>query len=234
MREFPNEADKFIVEAHYPRGNKQISVKGLSYPEPWEDFKILRPGYEKYYHIKPGDVVIDGGAYIGMVACYAAKIVGPKGHVYAFEPIPSNFEAMKHNVFLNDVEDNTTLKQAALWNVNTELTLEDKGPESTLMRFTNTDKKLVTAPAVKLDDYLYSINPRIKVAFIKLDVEGSEIQILMGAKEILESSNVKLAIASYHNHLGVPTYPDVEKFLKNLGFNVITECPQHLTTYAWK
>ena len=57
--------------------------------------------------IKKGDVVIDIGAHIGYYTVLFAKLVGPKGRVFAFEASPTNFEILKKNVNVNGYQNVT-------------------------------------------------------------------------------------------------------------------------------
>ena len=67
-----------------------------------------------------------------------------------------------------------------------------------------------------------------------MDIEGSEIQALDGAKETLLKNNLNIAIASYHIVNGEKTCIALEKKLKSLGYETHTGYSQHLTTYGWK
>jgi Met-10+ like-protein len=48
--------------------------------------------------IAPGDVVLDIGANLGWFSRFLARLVGPEGKVYAFEPIPQTYEFLLHNM----------------------------------------------------------------------------------------------------------------------------------------
>ena len=52
--------------------------------------------------VKMGNVVLDIGAHIGYYALMFAKLVGPHGKVFAFEPEPGNFAILEKNVRVND------------------------------------------------------------------------------------------------------------------------------------
>ncbi|HEV3047165.1 MAG TPA: FkbM family methyltransferase [Solirubrobacteraceae bacterium] len=54
-------------------------------------------------NVKPGSVVWDVGANVGFLTLIAARLVGPEGRVVAFEPLPSNCEAIRRNLALNEM-----------------------------------------------------------------------------------------------------------------------------------
>jgi FkbM family methyltransferase len=54
-------------------------------------------------NVKPGSVVWDVGANVGFLTLIAARLVGPHGQVVAFEPLPSNCEAIRRNLGLNQM-----------------------------------------------------------------------------------------------------------------------------------
>ena len=58
-----------------------------------------------------------------------------------------------------------------------------------------------------------------RVNFIKMDIEGAEIEALKGMKETLGNNDVKLAIASYHKVNGQPTYKTIIPMMREMGFN---------------
>src|SRR5436190_21304843 len=63
--------------------------------------------------LRPGDVFYDVGANVGFLSLIAARIVGPDGHVYSFEPMPEIARAVGRNAALNGF-DNVTVVEVAL------------------------------------------------------------------------------------------------------------------------
>ncbi len=63
-------------------------------------------------NLHSGDVVYDVGANVGFFTVLAARLVGTEGHVVAFEPVPDNAAAVRHNVALNKMTQVTVLQQA--------------------------------------------------------------------------------------------------------------------------
>jgi hypothetical protein len=64
-------------------------------------------------HLHPGGVYYDLGANIGFFSLLAARLVGPTGHVVAFEPSPVNAAQLQRNIDLNGFT-NITLVEAAV------------------------------------------------------------------------------------------------------------------------
>ncbi len=133
--------------------------------------------------IRPGDFVIDGGANIGFFTLVMSRLVGDQGHVEAFEPSTVNFKKLRANLELNKVE-NVTVVNRALWREDTEVMLHqgvDSGLSS-LMPIANT---LTRTPVggLTLDKWClaYDQAPRL----LKLDIEGAELQALIGAAKML-------------------------------------------------
>jgi FkbM family methyltransferase len=193
------------------------------------------PGYFKYYSLKEGDTVIDGGAYLGDFTLYAAKVVGNSGRVIAFEPDLSNYKKLLENIVLNNI-DNVIVINKGLYSENTNLKFYNDSSGGSFLISENLESKpngIVEVPVAKLDDEMDRLGIS-SVDFIKMDIEGAEIEALKGCKKILESTCLNLAIASYHILDGNPTCKRLEKFLLGWGYNVLTANPQHLTTYGWK
>ena len=90
---------------------------------------------------------------------------------------------------------------------------------------------MIEVPAVTLDAELSRLGFG-DVDFVKMDVEGSEIEALKGCDRILKNGNVKLSIASYHVVGGQETAESVEEILMSLGYSTKTEFPQHKITYG--
>ena len=63
-------------------------------------------------HLKKGDVVYDLGANVGFYTLLSARLVGPEGHVYAFEPYPKSAETTRHNLAINGFDHATVINKA--------------------------------------------------------------------------------------------------------------------------
>jgi FkbM family methyltransferase len=132
--------------------------------------------------LRPGDTFIDGGANVGYFTVLAAKIVGERGRVHAFEPHPDNVTRLQQNVVENGVASSVTIHPVALADRPGEMQLHILGEANTnhaLATFfaaPGTQTRAVTVSVVRLDDYLPAVAPRL----IKLDIEGAEPLAISG------------------------------------------------------
>ncbi len=173
--------------------------------------------YEKFYQFKEGDVVIDVGAYVGMFTVKASLSVG-KGKVIAIEPASSNLKYLKKNTVNLD---NVTIVPVAVSSskgIGT-LVLSSASPCHSLVQNNKGVKETVKLDT--LDNIVARLD--IKPDFIKIDAEGAELEILKGAVNTLKT-DVKLAIASYHNLAnGERELPYISRLLISQGFKVEVE-----------
>jgi FkbM family methyltransferase len=132
--------------------------------------------------VRPGDVVVDAGAHVGLFTLLAARLVGPTGEVHAFEPVPANFERLAHNVTLNGL-GNVRLNPVALGDAEGEVTVglaeERLVGESTGEYTVGGKHNAVRVPVKTLDSYLDD-SAYIRLRLLKIDVEGFERWILKG------------------------------------------------------
>jgi len=136
--------------------------------------------------VRPGDIVLDIGANIGILTQGMAKLVGPSGHVHAFEPNPVIAErcaaALKRNGHLC-----VTLHRYAL------------GAKESVMRLSvpknnfGEGSLVWEGPVGFRDDYAVSVRRLdevlpldTRVRFIKMDVEGFEASVLDGARGLIQ------------------------------------------------
>ncbi|MDD3245967.1 MAG: FkbM family methyltransferase [Methanosarcina sp.] len=219
----------FIVQLDDSTSIKLKDYRGIDF------FRGLLKGYLKNYTLSNGDIVIDGGAYLGEFTLYASQKVGKEGKVIAFEPDRLNFEKLKENIELNKL-NNVIAINKGLWDENTILKFYQSSTDGSSFNPDDSSENknlFIEIPVVKLDSEIDRLGLK-RVNFIKMDIEGAEVKAIKGCENILKNTSVNLAIASYHIVDGSQTYADVEKLLKSYGYECQTSFPSHLTTYASK
>jgi FkbM family methyltransferase len=189
------------------------------------------PIYFKYYKPKKGDTIVDGGAYTGIFSLIASKLIGEQGTVIALEPDPSNYQKLINNILLNNI-NNIIPVNKGLWSNDTILEFNNVGEKgSTFIVDENVDSKMAVEVA-SLDSLVKKY--KLKINFIKLDIEGSEIEAIKGSKQLLKKNDINLSIASYHLLKGVKTCFQLEELLKEFGYKIKTCSADETVTYARK
>jgi len=143
---------------------------------------------------------IDAGANVGYFTVLASRLAK---EVYAFEPAPAVFERLSRNVALNGL-GNVRAFQLALSKERGKLRLfESKispGHDSTVKRFEHDRSILVDA--VSLDEV---VDPSVREVVMKVDVEGTEMDVLLGALGLIRAGKVSAIVLEWARGL----YPNV-------------------------
>lgn len=152
--------------------------------------------------VKPGSVVLDGGANFGQFSLLSATLVGRDGLVVACEPAPATFEALQRNAKLNGFTQ-LLCRNVALSDITGSALLyvppeSDSGTASLSRRAVepyHREVKVVNASVVRIDELL---SPELlggrRVSMIKLDIQGAELAALRGAKSIVQSHRPVLVL----------------------------------------
>lgn len=156
----------------------------------------------KDHGIRRGDIVVDCGANHGFSSILFARWTGPAGTVHAIEPSPHNVEILRENLRLNDAE-NVTLHAVAAGAHNGRATVTDH-PNASVTH--EPSAKVISVEMRRLDD---EINDST-VDFIKIDVEGFELEVLRGAAMLL-SHRPRLAL-----ELHICMYEDAASMLDQI------------------
>jgi FkbM family methyltransferase len=169
--------------------------------------------------VSPGMTALDIGAYAGFFTLFLSKLVGPQGKVVAFEPLPANFRVLEENLELNSVQNAIVEKQAVSSSPG-QLTLEVPSLESPLVAgpFAEDDERgSMSVPSTSLDDYVFQNG--LQVDFIKIDVEGFEDEVLIGAERTLAAFRPTMVIELHNLDNERAAHPAVTG-LKKFGYSL--------------
>lgn len=133
--------------------------------------------------ISPGSVVYDIGANVGYFSLLAAVLAGREGKVYAFEPLPRNVHYLRQHVALNHLENTIEVIDAAVSDREGEAHF-DFGASTAMGHLA--DSGDLSVQMVCLDRMLEKGELR-PPDYMKVDVEGAEYSVLVGAHHILEN-----------------------------------------------
>jgi FkbM family methyltransferase len=130
--------------------------------------------------IRPGDVIVDVGASIGLYSVAMAQRAGPTGRVIAYEPDLHNGILLGEHVRLNALADRVRMVPAAVGAMNGPLHFQGGGGPYSHITLTAGIGSFAV-PCVTLDDELAGRS----VDVLKIDVEGFEEEVLKGARRLL-------------------------------------------------
>jgi len=141
------------------------------------------------------EVFVDCGAYDGdSIQSFLEEAKNNFTHIYGFEPDPANFVKLKETVSLLPKRDLISVRRAAVGATPGIVTFSGEGSEASRVGTGDMEVECVV-----LDEILAGTRP----TYIKMDIEGSELEALTGARRIIERHSPVLAICTYHlqNHL---------------------------------
>ena len=229
LDEFPK-GDYQIAEVpdlgrFYIDDNPAEVKKKLLNGKPWEPYVIK----ELEKRLAPGDTVLDIGAHIGSLTVPMARLIGPEGTVYAFEPQRKIYRELVHNLKLNEVTNAVPLRFALSSKtgiIEMDPILPTTNPISTAIL------KILAAierrnarehggrvrvgkggdkvEARTIDSFGFS-----DVSLMKIDVEGHEAEVLRGAEKTISALHPVIIIEIWERNREV-----VMSILKGYGYSV--------------
>src|SRR3972149_8266524 len=168
--------------------------------------------------LREGDCVLGIGANIGYYSLMEARLVGPRGKVYAIEPAPQNMKLLKDNIRLNDYGNIETFRLAIGQSDGmSKIYLSDHPNWSSFYRPRKVMGQIDT-PVVSVDSFLRDKRPP---DLIRMDVEGYEYEILIGMSGLLESNvPLRLFIEFHPDIMGRQRAAAFLSTLKKHGFQL--------------
>lgn len=165
--------------------------------------------------------MLDVGADMGYYTVLFADLVGKGGKIYAFEPIPKANEKLIKNIKLNNFE-NVIVCDFALSDRNGSTILVKPGTESRISMDPSKEKNkndTIDVLMKTFDDYAAESKIN-KIDFIKIDVEGAEMNVLKGMKKSITKFHPEFLIEVHSKKLQLFDYNEesVFEFFKDLSY----------------
>lgn len=182
--------------------------------------------------LQPGDTFIDIGAHVGYFSMLASALVGPSGRVFSFEPDRSNYAHLLDHIDANGAHNVRPMHMAvgaapgiaeffvnadndgghALWEVG-------RHPFNERTREAPQTRKVYLT---SLDDMFGDRDMR-SLKGIKIDAEGAELSILMGARTLLVKNSIPFIVAEV-NRFGLESMgaseTQLRSFMLGLGYEI--------------
>ena len=140
--------------------------------------------------VKPGMKVFDVGANAGFYTLAFARLVGERGHVWAFEPLAENAHNLRRHIELNNLR-NVTVVQAAVSDRTGVARFESGASNSVGHLGQGGDTEV---PTVSLDEYCVATGIE-SPDLIKFDIEGGESAALEGARRVISQGKATILLA---------------------------------------
>jgi FkbM family methyltransferase len=178
--------------------------------------------------IRPGDVVLDVGAFVGIYAILEARWAGEHGRVVAFEPTPSSAAlARRHFAWNGETSRRIALVEAAVSDRPTRGVLHEYDAHglpyaNSLAKAADTDRPATTREisVVTIDDICRQLG--IVPSVIRMDVQGAEMHALLGARDTIRSAPRLSLLVEMHPQcwpeFGV-TEADLRRTIQELGLS---------------
>jgi FkbM family methyltransferase len=167
--------------------------------------------------LRPGMTFLDVGAHIGYYTLIAAGLVGDAGRVHSFEPGKEMRTHLEANVARNGLH-NVEIHHQALAEQTGEVgfypsELASNQGISSIIASVDGRPAPVTVPSLSLDDFATSLRGQ-RIDFLKMDIEGAELQVIRGGQRLLGGTDAPPMI--FEAHVLAP----VAAALRSLGYKI--------------
>ena len=182
---------------------------------------ILQDEYELEKLSLTNFVVIDIGGQNGYFSCLAAK---KGGTIYTFEPILDNYAYINKNIALNNMENNIHPFNLAVSNLPNKVKIfrhkENTGGHSIY----GTGNNFIEVQAIRLAN-IFDEHKIEKCDLLKMDVEGSEYNILYNLEEIYFKKIMRISMECHNIDKEKNNPQQLIEFLKGKKFDVVYKEP---------
>lgn len=153
-------------------------------------------------YVKKDWICLDIGANIGFYTLNLSQLISKYGKVYAIEPSPENYKKLQDNISINKLE-NVVASNIALSSVTGKLnfsTSPDRNSGLGRIGKWKAAKSEVIVDTKTLDEFVRE-HGIAKIDFLKIDIEGHELEFLKGAKRSLQSGLVDRIMIEYCGYI---------------------------------
>jgi FkbM family methyltransferase len=180
---------------------------------------ILEVWYENGYRIgdfytpKPGDVILDVGAHVGIFSLWLLRY-NPQCRIVALEPSPENFACLRNNIRAAGLDSKVAVHNLAIGGAYGKVTMMDIDTNRSFdARTKDADPGDAGAVDVMTIESLFGLANADRIALLKMDVEGAEYDAFSTAADSVFSRIDRIAL-EYHDNLKPGTLALLEKKLR--------------------
>lgn len=190
-----------------------------------------RASLKRRFAVKPGDTVMDVGAYIGYGAMRLSHMVGPTGRIVSLEANAANQAIFVRNMEANNIK-NVLLIPKAIWSHAGELDLFcGVAQRNSLLDGMVRAKHSVTVSTESIDNIVAN-RQLTSLNLVSLTINGAEIEAVQGMRRTLDNLAPNLLIAGWYHRDGTPVHKHVMELLRRHKYSAVTG--RFGRVYAWK
>jgi FkbM family methyltransferase len=166
-----------------------------------------------------GGVFFDVGANLGYFSIFGATWVGPKGHVFAFEPYSPIHALLNRNLKLNGVCGIVTSVKLACWSSAGEMAME-LGDDTGKTHLSESKSGMVDIVSLITLDEFVEQRAIERIDCIKIDAEGSDFEIIKGARSTIEKFRPVIMLETDNLARFGGSKSDVISFLERQDYSI--------------
>ncbi len=163
-------------------------------------------------HLRPGDVVYDIGAHVGLYTLVSSARVQSEGHVYAFEPLPRNLQYLRRHIQLNRLS-NCTVVGAAVSD-SAGLRRFDPTVHDSAGHFSS--HGALSVQTIALDGFLSTERGIRPPNAIKINAEGAEMEVLSGGRSTIAEYSPMIFLSTHSDEIHL----QCSEFLTSAGYSL--------------
>ncbi len=169
--------------------------------------------------LKPGMTCIDIGGNIGYYVLQECSIIGKNGRVIAFEPSPRNFNFLNENLKINNIS-NVESFNFAIGDMSGQkkFLLTEASNSSHIVDDSFEDYDTISVKMMTLDEFLIENNVE-KIDFLRMDIEGSEVEAYAGMKQTIKKFKPSILMEVHNSYLGTKKTIEFLTKLKQDGYD---------------
>jgi FkbM family methyltransferase len=219
------------------RGFKQVGGISLilpsfvQWPSEYPEFAGLEEAFLRGLDLKD-KTVYDVGAFEGILPLFFAQQTGPEGRVVAFEPVPESYRRILQHIELNEFADRVTVRNIGVGSGSGELAFATAAADGLgratadeeiqrMLRQREERLQVFHAPVNSLDNEIASF-PLPEPDFVKIDVEGMELDVLQGMRQTISRRKPELYIEMHGADIKAKreNAARVVQFLSDHGYSI--------------
>ncbi len=172
--------------------------------------------------MRTDDTFVDIGANVGVYSVWVSGITGAQS--VALEPVPKAYEALRQNVRLNDLSGRIETRRIAVANEAGEVTMDVSRSGTNRVVFASGQDTM----SIPSDTLEHILNGAVPYA-MKIDVEGFELRVLLGAVQTLKERGLHVIVIELQN-VTLSKYgtsvQQVKAYIEDFGFKAYTYNPR--------